>query len=104
MNISSVMVGNSSSGILESSSFHLPVVNIGTRQKGRERAQNVIDVNPQKNEIEDAIKKALYDKDFKQKVQKSKNPYGDGKTSKRIVQILIKTKIDNKLLQKKISY
>ena len=41
--MASVLVGNSSSGIIEAASFHIPVVNIGTRQAGRERASNVID-------------------------------------------------------------
>jgi UDP-N-acetylglucosamine 2-epimerase (non-hydrolysing)/GDP/UDP-N,N'-diacetylbacillosamine 2-epimerase (hydrolysing) len=104
MNISNVMVGNSSSGIIEASSFHLPVVNIGIRQQGREQAGNVIDVNYDRKEIISAIKKSLYDKNFQKKVQKIKNPYGDGNASKKIVQILIKTKKDNKLLQKKITY
>lgn len=100
----SVMVGNSSSGIIESSSFKLPVVNIGTRQERRERAENVIDVNYNKKEIVDAIKKVLYDQDFKEKVKKCKNPYGDGKANERIVKILSEIEITPKLLQKRITY
>ena len=101
MKVVSVMIGNSSSGIIEAPSFHLPVVNIGPRQKGREQAGNVIDVSYDKNKIIKAIKKALYDSKFKEKVKKCKNPYGDGKTSERIVKILSEVKIDEKLLQKK---
>jgi len=104
MKISNVMIGNSSSGIIEASSFHLPVVNIGIRQQGRERTDNVIDVNYNREEITAAMKKSLYDKNFKAKVQKSKNPYGDGNASKRIIQILMKTKIDKELMQKKLAY
>ena len=104
MNIASVMVGNSSSGIIEAPSFGLPVVNIGTRQEGRQRAENVIDVDYDKEEIKAAIKKALYDEDFKEKVKNCKNPYGDGKAGVRIADILSKIKIDKKLLQKKITY
>ena len=104
MNIVGVMVGNSSSGIIEAPSFGLPVVNIGTRQEGRQRAENVIDVDYDKEEIKAAIKKALYDEDFKEKVKNCKNPYGDGKAGVRIADILSKIKIDKRLLQKNITY
>ena len=104
MNIASVMVGNSSSGIIEAPSFGLPVVNIGTRQEGRQRAENVIDVDYDKEQIKAAIKKALYDEVFKEKVRNCNNPYGDGKAGVRIADILSKIKIDTNLLQKKITY
>ncbi len=104
MSIASVMVGNSSSGIIEAPSFHLPVVNIGTRQAGRERSVNVIDVGYNKEEILRAIKKALYDKKFLMKVRRCKNPYGDGKAAQRIVKVLAKIKITPSLLQKRIVY
>jgi len=104
MGAASVMVGNSSSGIIEAPSFHLPVVNIGTREKGRERSTNVIDVNYEKREIVKAVKKALHDKKFRNKVKRCKNVYGDGKASQRIVKVLSEIKITPKLLQKKITY
>jgi len=88
MNVASVMVGNSSAGIFEAPSFGLPVVNIGTRQRSRERAENVIDVGYSEEEIKSAIKKALYDEDFREKAKNCINPYGDGQTSGRIVRIL----------------
>ncbi|HJH25393.1 MAG TPA: UDP-N-acetylglucosamine 2-epimerase (hydrolyzing) [Methanophagales archaeon] len=104
MKIVSVMVGNSSSGIIEAPSFGLPVVNIGSRQEGRQRAENVIDVDYDKEKIKAAIKKALYDEDFKEKVKNCKNPYGDGKAGVRIADILSKIKIDKNLLQKRLTY
>lgn len=104
MKISNVMIGNSSSGIIESSSFKLPVVNIGTRQKGRERSTNVIDVNYNKGQILRAIKKALYDKRFKKQVKNCKNSYGDGHASDRIIKVLSEIRIDKKLLQKRMPY
>ena len=100
MKYAAVMIGNSSSGIVEAPSFKLPVVNIGTRQEGRERANNIIDADYDKEEIKKAIKKAL-SPEFKEKVKKCKNPYGDGKTGERVANILDKIKIDNRLLQKK---
>ena len=104
MNVANVLVGNSSSGIIEAPSFHLPVVNIGIRQEGRERADNIIDVGYDKIEIKEAIKKALFDVDFINKVKTCKNPYGDGHTAGRIVNILKTIKIDKELLQKHMTY
>lgn len=104
MNLAQVMVGNSSSGIIEAPSFGLPVVNIGTRQIGRQRAENVIDVNFDREEIIRAIKKALYDKPFREKLKHCKNPYGDGKAGKRIVEVLSDIKIDKRLLEKRMTY
>ena len=98
-----VMLGNSSSGIIESPSFNLPFVNIGKRQEGRERADNVIDVGYSKEAIKMVIKKALSPR-FKNKLKKCRNPYGDGLASQRIVKILDGLKINNKLLQKEITY
>jgi len=104
MRLASVMVGNSSSGIIEAPSFGLPVVNIGTRQIGRQRAGNVIDVDYDKQEIVGAVSKALHDKDFREKVSQCKNPYGDGKAGKRIARILSETKLNMKLLEKRMTY
>ena len=104
MKIVTAMVGNSSSGIVEAPSFGLPVINIGSRQEGRERAENVIDVDYDKEQIETAIKKALGDENFKEKVKKCKSPYGNGKAGVRIADILSKIKIDKKLLQKRLTY
>ena len=100
----SVMVGNSSSGIIESSSFKIPVVNIGIRQDDRERSDNVIDVNHNRDKIIHVIKKSLENEDFKSRVKKCINPYGDGHTSEKIVKILSEIDISKKLLQKKITY
>jgi len=80
-----VMVGNSSSGLIEAPSFELPVVNIGDRQHGRIRAQNVIDV-PEctKNSVGDAIKKAV-SKEFRGILKGMRSPYGDGPISEQIL-------------------
>lgn len=82
-----VMVGNSSSGLIEAPSFALPVVNIGTRQTGRVRAKNVIDVGYRTEEIAGGIQKALSPK-FRDSLKGMKNPHGDGKASERIVKVL----------------
>ena len=104
LNRARVLVGNSSSGIIEAPSFKLPVVSTDSRQEGRETAGNIINVGCDKGEIKEAVKRAIFDKKFLKKLKKVKNPYGDGMTGKRISNILSKTEINNKLLQKKIAY
>jgi UDP-hydrolysing UDP-N-acetyl-D-glucosamine 2-epimerase len=104
LNIASVLVGNSSSGIIEASSFRLPVVNIGTRQEGRERADNIIDAAYEKTDITSKILLCLFDENFKQKVKSCNNPYGNGKTGEKIIAILSNINITEKLLQKKSSH
>lgn len=104
MKVTNVIVGNSSSGILEAPSFGLPAVNIGLRQDGRERARNVIDVQYNKSDIKRAINKAIYDVKFIKKVKKCKSPFGTGNAAKKIVEILGEIEISPKLLHKKITY
>ena len=100
----SCIVGNSSSGIIEAPTFKVPCVNIGRRQNKRLKAKNVIDVSGHnKNEITKAINKAL-SKKFKHKLKNLKNPYGNGRSSKKIVDILLKTIVDKNLLFKEITY
>jgi len=88
-----LMVGNSSSGIIEAPSFELPVVNIGYRQQGRIRAENVIDVLVgNKNNIVNAINKAI-SYEFKEPLTGLGNPYGKGNASCKIVEILKAVKV-----------
>jgi UDP-hydrolysing UDP-N-acetyl-D-glucosamine 2-epimerase len=83
-----VMVGNSSSGLIEAPSFELPVINIGDRQKGRIKAENVIDVPIcEKSRIIRAIRKAI-SRDFIDSLKGLKNPYGEGNVSEKIVEVL----------------
>lgn len=82
-----LLVGNSSSGIIESTYFHLPVVNIGDRQSERERSTNVIDCNYTKQQIASVIKKAL-SKRFKKNCQKARLIYGNGRAGKKISVLL----------------
>ncbi len=104
MRVASVMVGNSSSGIIEAPSFGLPAVNIGIRQEGRERGKNVIDVGYNQQEIIKAIRRATTDKEFLDEVKRCESPYGDGNASARIAEILSSIEITPQLLQKKITY
>ncbi|MFX1421953.1 MAG: UDP-N-acetylglucosamine 2-epimerase [Promethearchaeota archaeon] len=101
MKIADVMVGNSSSGILEAPAFNLPFINVGKRQQGRERANNVIDVEATREDVKKGIEKALYDAKFLDEIRKGMNPFGDGRASERIVNILEKVKIDKELIKKR---
>ena len=104
MKHSELMIGNSSSGIIEAPSFKLPVINVGKRQAGRERANNIIDVGYKDKEIRNAINKALFNNNFRQKVKRCRNPYGEGKAGAKIARVLSRLKIGKKLIQKKITY
>jgi len=88
MDVASVMIGNSSAGITEAPLFNLPVVNIGSRQKGRERAHNIYDVGHDHKKIIAIIRKIL---DRKEK--KSSSPYSGEGTPEKIAEILSKVKL-----------
>ncbi len=96
-----VLVGNSSSGVIEAGYFDISVVNIGIRQDGREHGNNVIDVTNETNSIINGIEKAFK---LKNKKFRRNNIYGDGKSSEKIVKHLEKIIIDKKLIQKQIFY
>lgn len=87
MLVSDLMCGNSSSALIEAPSAHLPAVNIGSRQLGRLRAANVLDAEPNVDAIAGAFERALHAQ-FKAGLRRRRNPYGDGRTSDRVVEIL----------------
>ena len=88
------MVGNSSSGLLEAPSFKIGTINIGDRQKGRIKADSVIDCLPDKTSIKNAFN-MLYSKEFQSVTKTSENPYGDDCASKTIVKIIKQTNFDD---------
>ncbi len=98
------LVGNSSSGIIEAPALKVPVVNIGIRQAGRERAENVIDTDHDVGRIVAALRRAMTDEEFRRRVADSRNPYGDGGAAERIVEHLHALTIDATLLSKQIAY
>jgi len=93
------LVGNSSSGIIESTSLEVPAVNVGIRQTGREHAANVIDVPAERRRIREVIGKALSE-DFRQSIRGLESPYGDGGASKIITRVLVQAPLGPKLLFK----
>ena len=94
-----MVVGNSSSGIIEAPSFGIPTVNIGNRQKGRIRAASVIDCKPTKRSVLGAIGKAR-SVQFRAKCRKEKNPYGKGGAAGRIASAVIRTLDSDGLMPK----
>ncbi len=104
LSISDLMIGNSSSGIIDTLTFKLPVINIGNRNLGRESGINVLNTPIfHKISFDDIITLALSDA-FKERCKDTKQIYGDGNSSKKIVKILEDLKIDKKLLIKKMTY
>jgi UDP-N-acetylglucosamine 2-epimerase (non-hydrolysing)/GDP/UDP-N,N'-diacetylbacillosamine 2-epimerase (hydrolysing) len=95
-----LLLGNSSSGIMETASFALPTVNVGIRQKGRERAANVIDVEPTVESILAGIARAK-SVEFRKSLEGRINPYGDGHAAERIVGVLAGAPLGEKLLMKR---
>jgi GDP/UDP-N,N'-diacetylbacillosamine 2-epimerase (hydrolysing) len=104
MRRASCLIGNSSAGILEAPLLKLPVINVGNRQQGRLHAENVQFVPHDKNRIIHAMRRAVFDLEYRQTVASCSNPYGDGQSSARIADILATISLDEKLLIKDISY
>ncbi len=95
-----LLIGNSSSGIIEAASFALPVVDIGIRQRGRERGCNVLDAEPTAASILDRIGTARSE-GFRRSLEGIENPYGDGQAAGRIVAVLASVALGEELLIKR---
>jgi UDP-hydrolysing UDP-N-acetyl-D-glucosamine 2-epimerase len=96
-----VMIGNSSSGIMETPSFALPTVNVGMRQQGRERSPNILDAAPEKSDILAKVEIARSE-GFRRSLNGMQNPYGDGHASEKIVSVLTSVPLGEKLVIKKM--
>jgi len=98
------MVGNSSSGLIEAPIFKTPAVNLGRRQDQRVRGNNVIDVGFEREAVVAAIRKAL-SPEFHDFLEKNcTSPYGDGHSSEKILDLLLKTPINEDLVVKHLTY
>lgn len=89
-----LVLGNSSSGILEAPFFNIPTIDIGDRQKGRISSESVVHSRDNEEEIEKALEKA-FDVHFREKIQKQEQIYGDGNTSGKILKVILDTKIQD---------
>ncbi|WP_273130290.1 UDP-N-acetylglucosamine 2-epimerase [Bacillus weihaiensis] len=100
---SEIVIGNSSSGLLEAPSFGIPTINIGDRQKGRLQAGSVINCEPTFEGIEYALQKALSN-EFQHIAKNSVNPYGDGNTSEKVIETVKDFLVNNRIELKKKFY
>lgn len=99
MAVAAAMVGNSSSGIIEAASFELPVANVGSRQRGRVRGANIIDVDYEQTSILEGLGKAL-DPQFRAKLRGIHNPYDSGGAAEKIVEVLKQVQLDDRIVTK----
>jgi UDP-N-acetylglucosamine 2-epimerase (non-hydrolysing)/GDP/UDP-N,N'-diacetylbacillosamine 2-epimerase (hydrolysing) len=98
------IVGNSSAAIKEAGAFACAAVNIGSRQRGRLRGANVLDVPYEAEAVLNAVRRCTYDEDFRGLCRNSKSPYGAGDAGRRIAESLATITIDRRLLQKRMTY
>jgi UDP-N-acetylglucosamine 2-epimerase (non-hydrolysing)/GDP/UDP-N,N'-diacetylbacillosamine 2-epimerase (hydrolysing) len=94
------MVGNSSSGVMEAASFELPVVDVGIRQRGRERGRNVLHAEAATECILDRLRTAM-SPGFRSSLAGMKNPYGDGHAAVRIAEVIASITLGEALLIKR---
>ena len=99
MKISTVVIGNSSSGIIEAASMKIPTINVGRRQDGRLCAKNVIHVMYSDTRILQAFHK-VHSKHFINSLKFMKNPYGNGTASNKIVKVIEEINIPNIKIKK----
>ena len=101
MRVATVMIGNSSAGLIETPYFSLPAINIGRRQEGRLHAENVLHVAHDRAEIGAALTSVISDPSLSGRMENCSRPFGDGNTGDRIVEVLRKITIDDNLLIKR---
>jgi UDP-N-acetylglucosamine 2-epimerase (non-hydrolysing)/GDP/UDP-N,N'-diacetylbacillosamine 2-epimerase (hydrolysing) len=98
-----VCAGNSSSGIKETPAFGCPTINIGSRQDGRLRGSNVLDVGYAAVEIAAAVKRGLFDDQFRRECSQTDNPYYLGDAGPKVAEVLARVPLDAALLRKKMT-
>jgi UDP-N-acetylglucosamine 2-epimerase (non-hydrolysing)/GDP/UDP-N,N'-diacetylbacillosamine 2-epimerase (hydrolysing) len=96
-------VGNSSSGLKETPAFGCPTVNIGSRQEGRLRGENVLDASYNEDVIRDAILRCLYDEEFRSLCRAAENPYWLGDAGTKIANVLAEIPLDKRMIRKRMT-
>lgn len=104
LSVASVMIGNSSAGLIETPSFRIPAIDVGRRQIGRRRAENVIHAGHDRGEIFAALKIALEDGAFRARVVHCSQPFGGGQAGSRIVSVLRDIPLGARLISKQMTY
>lgn len=98
------IVGNSSAALIEAPYFKLPAINIGKRQMGRDREENVVDAQATLPSIREKIEFVLNDQHFHSRLGKCGYRIGDGQASEKILKVIKNIPVDAKLLQKRLTY
>jgi len=98
-----LLLGNSSSGIMEAASFAVPAVDIGIRQRGRERGRNVLHAEAEPACILRQVEFAR-NQGFRESLAGMKNPYGDGCAAEKIVEVIASVRLDETLLMKRVAF
>jgi UDP-hydrolysing UDP-N-acetyl-D-glucosamine 2-epimerase len=104
LNVAGTVVGNSSSGIKETPSFGIPCVNVGSRQAGRLRAENVLDVDYDRRAIAAAVRTALFDETVRERARQASHPYGSGRAGEVVARTLATIELGSRLIRKKLTY
>jgi UDP-hydrolysing UDP-N-acetyl-D-glucosamine 2-epimerase len=99
-----LVIGNSSSGLLETAFFKVPCINVGERQAGRERGKNGVDVPQDAPAIQQMLDRVLRDDAFRQALQNGEHPFGDGHCAEKLLAVLSNTTFNAALLQKQLTY
>ena len=98
-----VCVGNSSSGLKETPAFGCPTVNIGSRQEGRLRGENVLDADYDADSISTAMRRCLYDEGFRALCRSAENPYWLGDAGPKIAEALATVPLDRQIIRKRMT-
>jgi UDP-N-acetylglucosamine 2-epimerase (non-hydrolysing)/GDP/UDP-N,N'-diacetylbacillosamine 2-epimerase (hydrolysing) len=96
-------IGNSSSGLKETPAFGCPTVNIGSRQEGRLRGENVLDADYDADSISAAMRQCLYDEDFRGLCRRAENPYWLGDAGPKIAKVLATVPLDQTIIRKRMT-
>jgi UDP-hydrolysing UDP-N-acetyl-D-glucosamine 2-epimerase len=96
-------VGNSSSGLKETPAFGCPTVNIGSRQEGRLRGENVLDATYDSDKIVTAVRRCLYDEEFRLLCRRAENPYWLGDAGPKIAKVLATVPLDQRIIRKRMT-
>jgi UDP-N-acetylglucosamine 2-epimerase (non-hydrolysing)/GDP/UDP-N,N'-diacetylbacillosamine 2-epimerase (hydrolysing) len=96
-------VGNSSSGLKETPAFNCPTVNIGSRQEGRLRGENVLDAGYNAEDIAAAVQRCLFNEEFRALCRRAENPYWLGDAGPKIAQVLATVELGQSLIRKRMT-
>jgi GDP/UDP-N,N'-diacetylbacillosamine 2-epimerase (hydrolysing) len=99
-----LVIGNSSSGLLETAHFKVPCINVGERQAGRERGKNVLDVPQDATALQQGLGRMLQDEACRHSLRNGEHPFGEGRCAENILAVLSNIEFNTALLKKQLTY